>query len=85
MRERLHVSRIRQNVLGHSVDMLLAILPGAHRDEQVEVADGVAAPAQRTCGCDGLDGVTGLLDEFREAFGVAVPGIHEKTPGGALR
>ncbi len=85
VRERLHVSRIFQNVFGHSVDILLAILPGAHRDEQVEVADGFAAAAQRACRRDRLDGVAGLLDEFREAFRVAVAGIHEKTPGGALR
>ena len=62
------------------VDNRVAIVTKVHH----ALADGVAAAAQRTCRCDRLDGIAHLLDEFREAFGVAVPGIHEKTPGGAL-
>lgn len=83
MGENLVDGAVFEEVIGEFVDVLLLVFAGAHRDDEVEVADGVAGAAERTGGSSFFN-IGRFEDVFAELFGGGFDGIDAEAAGGAL-
>src|SRR5271163_4355352 len=71
-------------MFGDCVDILLLVLAGAHRYEEIEVANRIAPAAEGTSSGNRLDRIADTLDEFGHALRFNIAGIDVKAPRGAF-
>ena len=83
LRQRLRVFRERQNVLRERVHVLLGVL-ARERNQQIEIADGFLAAAERSRGLHGTDQLAVALDVGGQLGGLRFHKIEQESAGDLL-
>ena len=84
MREDLFDAGIFQDIFRDGCNIFRLVLSGAHRHQDVEVADGFLSASKRAGGSRIFDGVACFPDVLAESLSLAVNRIEKEAAGGAL-